>query len=122
MAEKTLPTQSLGRATSPMYFGATGATPLARRLANGTLTSGDQFLVANDERTYLHVKNGATAANVVIDRSVTVDGGAVEARTEAVPPNQERIIRDFPRSVYGNTVKFAIDDVTNVSVAVLRHP
>ena len=122
MAEKTLPTQDMTRALNATYFTDGALTPQAQRLVNGTLTTGDQFLVQNDEKTFLHVKNGATAANIVIDRDITVDTTALSDRTEAVPANGERFIRDFPRHIYGDTLRFAIDDVSNVTVAVLRVP
>ena len=122
MAEKTLPTQDMTRALNATYFTDAAPTPAAQRLADGTLTTGDQFLVQNDEKTFLHVKNGATAASIVIDRDITVDTTALSDRTEAVPANAERFIRDFPRHIYGDTLRFAIDDVSNVTVAVLRVP
>ncbi len=122
MAEKTLPTQNMTRALNATYFTDSGPTPAAQRLTDGTLAAGDQFLVQNDEKTFLHVKSGATAANIEIGRDVLVDGAAVSERTHLVPANAERFIRDFPRHIYGDTLRFAIDDVSNVTVAVLRVP
>ena len=51
-----------------------------------------------------------------------IDGTALGPRTEMIPANGERIIHVFARTFYGDTLKFAIDDVSNVSVAVLRLP
>ena len=69
MAEKTLPTQMLGRSTPPTFYTDGAPTPQEQRLNDGTLAGvGDQFLVANDEKTVLYFKNGATVANVAIER------------------------------------------------------
>ena len=123
MAEINLPTQTLGRFTTPTFYTDGPPTPMAMRLVDGTLApADDQFLVANDEKTVLYFKNGATVANVVIERDYACDGTALGPRTEMILANGERIIHDFARTFYGDTLKFAIDDVSNVSVAVLRLP
>lgn len=122
MAEKTLTPQDLEGATNPTFLTDSAPTPVAQRLADGTLTTGDQFLVANNGKLAFYVKNGATAANVVFDRTFMADGVALPDRTETIPANAERILRDFDPRYYGETLKFAIDDVSNVTVAVLRFP
>ena len=121
MAEKNLPAQSISRSgLTATYYDSTAGTPVAERLVDGTITTGDQYLVQNNEETMLHVKNGGNAADFVIETVTVVDGIDLTDRTVTVPANAERFIGPFPRNIYGDTFKFAIDDVSNVEVAVLR--
>ena len=108
--------------TTPTFLTDSAPTPVAQRLADGTLTTGDQFLVDNNGKLALYVKNGATEADFVFDRTFSGDGADLPDRTDTVPANSERILRDFDPKWYGDTLKFAIDDVSNVTVAVLRLP
>lgn len=118
MAEINLPAQALSSAgIAPTYYDSTSSPALGTGDLSGT---GDQFLVNNDGRTFLFVKNGATAATITLDRAVTVDGYDVPDRTVAVPANAERAIWPRDRNVYGSPFKFAMDDVSNLEIAVLR--
>ena len=75
MAEKNLPTQAISRSgLAATYFDSTAGTPAAQRLIDGTFTTGDQFFVQNDEETVLHVKNGGTSADFLIETVTVVDG------------------------------------------------
>lgn len=120
MAEKNLLSQAISRSGQAATYYNSISTPVAQRLVDGTITTGDQYLVQNNEETFLHVKNGASAANLVIETITIVDGIALPDRTIAIPATSERFIHLGNRTVYGDTVKFAIDDVSNVEVAVLR--
>ena len=122
MAKKTLPVQDVNRLTTATYLTDANPTPADQRLTDGTLTSGDQFQVPNDGKLLLHVKNAASAANFVFDRTYADDGVSLPDRTVAVPANSERFIRDFPPRIYGDTLEFAIDDKSNVELAILRLP
>ena len=106
---------------------ADGAAPVAYTdatspaLADGTLSTGDQFTIANDQRTGLRVTNGATDAVIRFERPTTdAEGEARPARDVTVSANTTRYFSRFIESVYGSTLKFAIDDVSNVSVEVIR--
>ncbi len=120
MAEKALTPQELrSSGVEPTYL-TSASTPA---LATGSFPStGDQFTVANNGRTWLRVKNGATALNITIQTPVTLDGNALADRVVAVPANEERDILLSPREVYGDPAKFALDSVANVEIAVLRVP
>ena len=122
MAKKILPVEDIGRVLTATYLTDAGPTPQNQRLTDGTLTTGDQFQVPNDGKLLLHVKNGGTVANLVFDRTYADDGVSLPDRTEAVPPNSERFIRDFPPRIYGDTLEFAIADKTEVTLAILRLP
>ena len=120
MAEKALPVETVSRSgLAATYFDSTGGTPILRRLISGPLAT-DSYIAQNDGKTVLHVRNGADVANFTIETVSVIDGIALENRTVAVPADSERFIGPFPRNIYGDSFRFAIDDVSNVEVAVLR--
>lgn len=119
MAEISLSPQQMGSAgITPTYYDNSSATALTTGDFNG---SGDQFTVSNDGRVFLYVKNAADMLNVTIQTPGTVDGLAVADRVVNVPANSERVIGPLDRDTYGNPFKFAMDDVDNVEIAVLRY-
>ena len=122
MAKKTLPVEDIGRVLNATYLTDANPTPQLQRLTDGTLTTGDQIQVPNDGKLLLHVKNGGAPADFVFDRTFGADGVTLPDRTETVPANGERFIRDFSPNIYGDTLEFAIDDKSNVSLAILRLP
>ena len=87
------------------------------------LTTTDTFFANNNGRTFLHVQNGATDVVVTIHTPNTVDGLAVADRTVTVTADTEAFIGPFQPDVYNGAdhqMSFEFDDVSNVSVAVVR--
>jgi len=84
------------------------------------LVAGHKYTVANDGKTWLHVKNGASDAVFTLVTSIPRDGVDYADKTVTVPANEERAI--FPRdhNLYGDPFTFSISDVTDVSIAVLK--
>ncbi len=83
---------------------------------------GDQFTNANGD-VFIHVKNGATDCNVTIVTQNTSDSLAVADRTVTVSASTEQFIGPFPRDVYNDNsgyVQLTYDDVSNVTIAVVR--
>lgn len=118
MAIKILPSQGatlLGTVVN--LHDSSSNTPAATRLTTGTLATGDQFQVNRGDRVF--VINGATAVNVTIQTTRTVDGLAVADRVVAVAANTTRDIL-IDGNAYGDTVLFALDSVANVQIGVLR--
>ena len=118
MAEKQLLPESpsfTGDGLGATYYDSS-STP---SLSTGTLTTGDQFLVPNAPGTFLHIKNGATDAVLTFETPGTVGGFAVENPTCTIPANAERFLA-LHNEAFGRQVKFAIDDVSNLEIAVLH--
>jgi hypothetical protein len=94
---------------------------LAPTFAPATL-GGDTF--ANDERIYLHVKNGAATATTVTVNSFTVcNHGFDHDLVISVPAAGERLIGPFQASRFNNdtsTVGVTYSAVTTVTVAAIR--
>ncbi len=110
MARETIAVQTIGRSgLAPAYAAA----------------HADGGAFGNDGRTFLHVKNGATAVVVTIRIPVKVDGQAVTNPAVTVPATQERMIGPFPPGIYnqpGSDIHVDFDDVSNVTVAAVRLP
>lgn len=91
----------------------------------GGLSISDTYLVNNNGRVVLYVKNGgAGSINVTIQTPITVGSLTVEERIVAVVNASEKIIGPFPVNVYNtpgtHTLKFTLSGVTTVTVAALR--
>ena len=87
------------------------------------LTTTDTFFANNNGRTFLHVQNGATDVVVTVHTPNTVDGLAVADRAVTVTADTEAFIGPFQPDVYNGAdhqMSFEFDDVSNVSVAVVR--
>lgn len=88
--------------------------------------NGDGNSFNNTGREILHIKNGATDCVVTVQTPRTVDGQAVTARTVTVTATEERFIGPFPPAIFnqggsnGDVVFVDYDDVSNVTVAVIR--
>ena len=121
MAETNLtPQQVKSEGVKPTYLDNTTTPALSTGDFVGT---GNQMVVPNDGKTVLHVKNGhaSDAVNVTIQTPVTQDGLGLADRVVAVSADDdEKYIGPFARSTYGDPLKFALDSVTNVSIAVLK--
>lgn len=79
--------------------------------------------VPNDEKTFLHVKNGGgSSITVTIQTPGTVDSLAITDRAVSVPNGEERMIGPFPASYYGSTLTLSYSDVTSVTIAAIRMP
>ena len=115
MADITLDVQQIARTGLVATYMDSSSTP--------PLTTTDTFFANNNGRTFLHVQNGATDVDVTIHTPNTVDGLAVADRTVTVTANTEAFIGPFQPDVYNGAdhqMSFEFDDVSNVSVAVLR--
>jgi len=90
-----------------------------------TLDTGhaDGHAFSNDGRTFIRVVNGATAVDVTVPTTQTVQGFAVADHTVTVPENESRDIGPFPVGLFNqsdNTVHVDFDDESNVTIAALR--
>ena len=115
MADITLDVQQIARTGLVATYTDSSSTP--------PLTTTDTFFANNNGRTFLHIKNGATDVVVTLHTPTTVDGLAVADRTVTVTANTEAFIGPFQPNVYNGAdhqMSFEFDDVTNVSVAVVR--
>jgi hypothetical protein len=86
-------------------------------------TVSDTF--ANDGRTFLHVKVGATATNVTINSVTPCNQGEDHDIVLSGLANTERIIGPFPTSRFNDTtgmVTVTYSQVTGVTAAVVRVP
>ncbi len=71
------------------------------------------------------IVNGATAAVVTVTGQTACDRGTIHNKIVTCPANEERKIGPFPKGRWNDAnskVQVAIDDVTNVTVAVLKTP
>ena len=92
-----------------------GLTPSYDSAAAG----GDE--VANDEITFLHVKNGSGGSiDVTIQTPGTIDGLAITDRTVAVPAGEERMMGPFPAAYYGSSLAISYSGVTSLTIAAIR--
>ena len=92
-------------------------------LTKTTPTSGDDWKVLNDGRTYVVVENGATAANLTIATPVQVDGLDVSSRVVAVAANTTVIAGPFSPAIYNDgdgEMTLTLDSVANVKLAAFR--
>ena len=118
MAEKDVSVQVINRAGLEADYLDSSSTPT---LTTGDFSgTGDQFLVPNNGRTFLHVKNGATDVTVTIRTPQEIDGLAVTDRAVAVSANSEEFMGPFPVAIYGSPFQFAVSSVSNVEIAALR--
>ena len=123
MAEHNLTAQKIASSgTTPTYLtSASTPTPLTVGTIPDTgAVTGDQFVVQNDGRTFLHGKTGATAVTMDILTVPVLDGIALDNRHISIPANAERVILPDNRDVYGFDFKFAVTPVTNLEIAVLQ--
>ena len=115
MADITLDVQEIVRTGLVATYTDSGSTV--------PLTTTDTFFANNNGRTFLHVKNGATDVVVTIHTPITRDGLAVEDRTVTVTADTEAFLGPFQPDIYNGAdhqMSFEFDDVSNVSVAVVR--
>lgn len=101
------------------------ATYLVAGAGAGQLNVADTYQVNNDEHILLHwKKSGAGACIVTVTTPGTVDGLAVPDRTVTVPATTGDIFMGFyPARDYNNSIhdlEFTIDEVTGLTLAVLR--
>jgi hypothetical protein len=79
--------------------------------------------VPNDEKTFLHIKNGGgSQITLTIQTPGTVDSLAITDRTVDIPAAGERMIGPFPASYYGATLTLSYSGVTSVTIAAIRMP
>lgn len=96
---------------------------------NAADAGGDDFVNDSSKRIFLHVKNGDASSHTVtvsaIESSLDIPGYGLMSKNDiavAVPAGEERFIGPFPRFAFGNTPAIAYDDVTGVTVAVVKVP
>ena len=105
-----------GAAGARIVFRSASTTP-------DPLSTTDEFLLANDGRVKLLVRNGAGACNITVHTHKVVDGLTLPDRTVTVPANQDWTIGPFDPDTYNDPdgkVRLEFDDIANVQVAVLR--
>jgi len=82
---------------------------------------GDEFANTGDE--FIHIKNGAVAAQTVtIETPATVDGLAVADRAVEIPASEDRMIGPFPASTYNDgegLVQLTYDAVVTLTIAII---
>ena len=79
----------------------------------------------NTGRDVIHVKNGATDAILSIADSGNCSQGEDHSQTVTCTASEQRHIGPFPTGEYNDTngkVQFTIDDVANVTIAVVTLP
>jgi len=84
--------------------------------------------MANDGRTVLRVKTGATTANLTITPTAKIQDGSAAGLSPASPvvalaANKDYLIGPFPPSVYNDAngeVGLAFSAVTSITVQALR--
>ena len=121
MADLNLPVESLKvTGLDATYHDDSSTDPVP-------LSTSDRFLIANDGRTFAHVKNGnsSTDLTVTIVTPLTVDGLAVADREVTVPRSEERFIGPFAPDAYNDRnhkTALSFSAVADVSIAFLRLP
>jgi hypothetical protein len=66
-----------------------------------TSDSTNHHYFANDERTFLHVRNtDSGAGTVILQIPVTVDGQTVTGATISIPATSQKLIGPFPNPIY----------------------
>ena len=84
------------------------------------LADATEYEVPNNGQTWLIVRNGGTAANVTLHTALpSRDGLEYPDKTFAVAANTDVVVFPKDKDLYGDPFIFEIDDVTDVSVAVL---
>lgn len=94
---------------------------------NGSLSTGNTYLIKNPGNVVLHFKKSqATDCIVTLITQNVIDGQAVADRTVTVPATTgDRFIGPFPANIYEDAVgdlRFTMDNIDGVTVAVLRLP
>lgn len=94
---------------------------------NAAAAGGDEFVNDSSNRIFLHVKNGDASSHTVtvtaVASSVDIPGYGAMSKDDvsvAVPASEDRFIGPFPRFAFGNTPSITYDDVTSVTVAVMK--
>lgn len=80
---------------------------------------------ANTGREFIHVKNGATDAILTISDQSNCSQGQDHSQTVTCTATEQRFIGPFPTGEYNDSndkVQFTIDDVSNVTIAVIQMP
>jgi len=87
-------------------------------------SAGNSF--ANDGKTFLHIKNGATDVICTVLTPRGPDGQAVTERTVTVSANTDEFLGPFSPEIFnqlgalGDVVHIDFDDVTNVTIGAFR--
>lgn len=110
MADVAVATQKLNRVA--------GLTPTYQ----GSLSTGDTYVIPNDGRIFLHVKkSGAGECTVTVDTPGTVDDLAVAQRTFTVPASTgDKMHGPYPTNVYGANLRVTFSEVTGLTFAAVR--
>lgn len=94
---------------------------------NAADAGGDTFANDSSEKIFLHVKNGDASEHTVTVTPVTTSkevqgfGSMTKSNVSvAVPASEERFIGPFPFQAFGEDPDITYDDVTSVTIAVLK--
>lgn len=94
---------------------------------NAAGAGGDDFQNDSSNRIFLHVKNDDASSHTVTvtaeESTLVVPGYGEVSKSDvavSVPASEDRFIGPFPRFAFGNQPAITYDDVTSVSVAVLK--
>ena len=90
---------------------------------------GDTFQNTSNSRIFLHVKNGDVGSHTVTVAAVAstynLPGIGLLGKSDisvAVPASGERFIGPLPLSAFGANPDITYDDVTSVTIAVIKLP
>ncbi len=86
------------------------------------INAGGDTFINDGKKTFIYLRNGATALTLTIVTPATVDGLAVADRTVSIGTNEDHIIGPWPTDQYGNTVSLTYSDATDGTMAVVRLP
>lgn len=80
------------------------------------LNASDTFKISNSGEMVVYMEEtGASTATVTLDTPVTLGGQAVANPTISFTANEQKIVGQFPPSVYGDTLSITCDG-TNVQI------
>lgn len=94
---------------------------------NAADAGGDDFQNDSSGRIFVHAKNDDASSHTVTvsaeESTLTVPGYGEVSKADvavSIPAGEDRFIGPFPRFAFGNMPAITYDDVTSVSIAVLR--
>ena len=109
MADVNVSVQQIDRAAlTPVY--------------TGSLSTGNNYLVPNDGRTFLHIKkSGASNCTVTVVTPGTVAGQAIADLTATVVATTgDKMMGPFPPDVFGPTMTVTFSEITGLTMAAVR--
>ena len=83
--------------------------------------SGNQMTIPNDGKTVIYSQTGGTTITMTVQTVFTLDGLALADLVLAIPANARRCYGPFPREIYGDVLKFALNRVNSLRLSFMRH-